>query len=72
MSPDFFAVVMTMTVIELFQSEYRRIKTQWSCKHYFVRTKTIHGDMINQLGYRSVWHCTKCDKRRVSNALEQT
>lgn len=60
-----------MRIIELIRDEYTRIKTQFKCKHYFVKTKTIHGDMINQLGYRTVWHCTKCDKRKTSNDLNE-
>lgn len=63
--------VVCMGLLELVKYEITRIKTQYNCKHAYVRTKTIYGEMVNILGYKSVWHCVKCDKRIVSRHFDK-
>lgn len=61
-----------MKLLDLIKEDINRLISQYKCKgHLFVRVKTIHGDMINTLGYRSVWECTKCGKRKTSKQLDE-
>lgn len=43
-----------------------------TCKHFYMRTRTIHGDEINHRnGVRSEWRCCMCDKYAESKYLDK-
>ena len=39
------------------------------CKHDYIPFANLYGDLINSLGYRTVFWCKKCGKMRFSEEL---